>query len=74
MSAEVCRNYGIHNPDTCDYAEEGDSLDRITYWDNEKQETINNVTIANIDEYDVEIVTEDFDIITIPVDDIEDWD
>lgn len=74
MSAEVCKNYGIYNPDTCDYAEEGYSLDRITYWDTGKRVTINNVTISSIGEYDVDIATEDFETITIPVDDIEDWD
>lgn len=67
-------NYGIYNEDTAQCLEEGDDVDRITYWDNEKKITLEDVQITDIREDEISIETEDYDEITIPIEEIEDWD
>lgn len=67
-------NYGIYDEDTARCAEEGDNLDRLTYWDDGRKVTLEDVHISSITADEVTIETEDFEEIRISVDDIEDWD
>lgn len=67
-------NYGIYNEDTSQCLEEGDDVDRISYWDNGKRVTLEDVRIKDINNDEITVETEGFDEITIPIEEIEDWD
>ncbi len=67
-------NYGIYNEDTSQCLEEGDSIDRLSYWDNGKRITLENVQIKDINKEEITIETEDYDEIIIPIEEMEDWD
>lgn len=67
-------NYGIYNEYTSQCLEEGNSVDRISYWDNGKRVVLKDVQVQSIDKYEVTFALEDFEEITIPIEEIEDWD
>lgn len=67
-------NYGIYNEDTSQCLEEENDVDRISYWDNGCRVTLEDVRIKDINKDEITIETEDFEEITIPIEEIEDWD
>lgn len=67
-------NYGIYNEDTSQCLEEGDDVDRISYLDNGERVTLENVQIKDINKDEITVETEDYDEITITIEEIEDWD
>ncbi len=67
-------NYGIYDEDTARSAEEGDNIDRLTYWDDGKKITLEDVHISSITADEITLNTEDSEEITMHIDDIEDWD
>ncbi len=67
-------NYGIYNEDTSQCLEEGDSVDRLSYWDSGNRITVENVLINDISKDEITIETDDYEEITIPIEEIEDWD
>lgn len=67
-------NYGIYNDDTYQYLEGGDDVNRLSYWDNGNRVTIEDVQIKDINKDEITVETEDYDEITIPIEEIEDWD
>ena len=66
--------YGIYNEDTAQVLEPGDSVDRLSYRDNGKKITLEDVQINDINKDEIMIETEDYEEITIPIEEIEDWD
>lgn len=67
-------NYGIYNEDTSQCLEEGDSVDRLSYWDNGNKVTLEDVQIKNINKDEITVETDDCEEITIPIEEIDDWD
>lgn len=67
-------NYGIYNEDTSQCLEEGDSVDCLSYWDSGNRITVENVLINDISKDEITIETDDYEEITIPIEEIEDWD
>lgn len=67
-------NYGIYNEDTSQCLEEGDDVDHLSYWDNGKRVTIEDVQIKNINKDEITVEADDCEEITIPIEEIEDWD
>lgn len=67
-----CRWY-LHDEDSCSVLEEGDCVDKFSYMDTWNAVTLENVKINNIDENTVTIETEDWEEITVDVDDILEW-
>lgn len=67
-------NYGIYNEDTSQCLESGDDVDRFSYWDGGKMVTLENVQIKSIDKNEVTIELEDYEEISIPIEEINDWD
>lgn len=67
-------NYGIYNEDTSQCLEEGDSVDRLSYWDNGRKVTLKDVHIQSISKEEITLALEDYEEITIPIEEIEDWD
>ena len=66
--------YGIYNEDIAQVLEPGDSVDRLSYRDNGKKITLEDVQINDINKDEIMIETEDYEEITIPIEEIEDWD
>lgn len=75
MGAEIYICYGIYNPETCECIQEGDRLERLTYWKDESKVTISNVTVTDIYGLSNRVVLErdNLDIITLSIDEIEEW-
>lgn len=67
-------NYGIYNEDTSQCLEDGDRVDCLSYWDNGKKIILKDVQIQSIDKDEVTFSLEDYEEITIPIEEIEDWD
>lgn len=67
-------NYGICNEDTSQCLEEGDTVDRISYFDGEKRVVLENVQIKDINDSEITIETDDYEEIAIAIEDIEEWD
>lgn len=67
-------NYGIYNEDTSQSLEEGDSIDRLSYWDDEKRVVLKDVQVQSIDKDEVIFELEDCEEIIIPIEKIDDWD
>lgn len=67
-------NYGIYNEDTSQCLEPEDNVDHLSYWDDGHKITLENVIIKSINKDEIEIETEDYEEITIPIEEIEDWD
>lgn len=66
-------NYGICNEDTSQYLEAEDRVDRLSYWDNGNRVILENIQITDINRDEITIETEDYGEITIPIEEIEDW-
>lgn len=67
-----CRWY-LHDEDTCSVLEGGDCVDKFSYMDDGHKVTLENVKINDISEDTVTIETEDWEEITVDVDDIVEW-
>lgn len=67
-------NYGIYNEDTSQCLEEGDSVDRLSYWSDGEMITIEEVQIKDIDKDKITFETDGCKGITIPIEEIKDWD
>lgn len=67
-------NYGICNDDTSQCLEEWDTIDRLSYFDDEKRIVLENVQVKDIDENEITIETEYYEEITIAIEDVEEWD
>lgn len=66
--------YGIFNEQTDQCLEEGDYIDRLTYLDNGNEVILEDAIIDFISKEEIEISTEDYEGITIPIEKIVDWD
>lgn len=73
MTYSYC-NYGIYNEDTSQCLEDGDSIDRFSYWDNGKKVILKDVQVQSIDKDEVALALENYEEISIPIEQIEDWD
>lgn len=67
-------NYGIYNEDTSQCLEDGDSVDRLTYWDDGNKIVLEDVQVQSISKDEVTIALEDYQEITIPIEEIDSWD
>lgn len=66
--------YGICNIDTTQCLEEGDSVERLAYWEDGRKVVLKDVQISSINETEITIELEDSEAISIQIEDIEDWD
>lgn len=73
MAVKTYCNYGLCDEDSANTLEEGDSCERFTYWNDGIQVTIKNITICDIYEDKIVVELEDYEEVTIQVDDIIDW-
>lgn len=67
-----CRWY-LYDEDNCSVLEEGDCVDKFSYMDTWNAVTLENVKINDICENTVTVETEDWEEITIDVEDIIEW-
>lgn len=54
--------------------EEGDDVDHLSYWDNGNKVALEDVQIKDINKDEITVETDDCEEITIPIEEIEDWD
>lgn len=73
MAVKTYCNYGLFDEDSANTLEYGDSCERFTYWNDGIQVTIKNITICDIYEDRIVVELEDYEEVTIQVDDIIDW-
>ena len=73
MAVKTYCNYGLYDEDSANTLEAGDSCERFTYWNDGIQVTIKNITICDIYEDRIVVELEDYEEVTIQVDDIIDW-
>lgn len=73
MAVKTYCTYGLYDEDSANSLEEGDSCERFTYWDNVKKVTLEDVTINDIYENRVVIKINNFEEITIQIENIIDW-
>lgn len=67
-------NYGIYNEDTSQCLEEGDRVDRISYWNDGSVVVLKDVQVQSIDKDEITLALEGYEEIAIPIEEIEDWD
>lgn len=66
--------YGIFNDQTSQCLEDGDYVECLSYWDDEKKIVLKDVQVQSIDKDEVTFALEDCNEITIPIEEIVDWD
>ena len=73
MSVKTYCTYGLYDEDSASNLAEGDFCATFTYWKNGEQITLRNVKINDIYKDRVVIELEDYEEVTIQVDDIVEW-
>lgn len=73
MAIKTCCNWGLYNEDNGDCLEVGDYCDRFLYYDNGKGVVLENVNIQDIREKEVTLELDDYEEITIDIEDVIDW-
>lgn len=73
MQISTFCNWYLHDEDSCSVLEEGDVVDKFSYMDNWNTVTLENIKINDICQNTIMIETEDYEEITIDVDDIVEW-
>ena len=66
-------NYIICNEYTSQCLKKGEDVNRLSYWDNGNRVTVEAVQIKDINKDEIMVETKDYDEITIPIEEIEDW-
>lgn len=73
MAIKTYCDWGLYNEDNGDCLKAGDNCDRFSYWDDGKRVTLENIAIQDIRKNEVTLELEDYEEVTINIEDVIDW-